>query len=200
MRETAARGHVIGTHSLTHPDNMRRLSRARQDAQIDGGFEAAQKALEDSPPRLRAALAPFFRFPGLNDSPYMLAYLGQRHIAVLSSEFGADDWKGISSAEIERRALKEAASSGGGVLILHESRPHTVEILDELITQFERRGYSFVLLAPTSDARGQAASAPGALLKPLPAVPMQSTAQTRRPAPGRASTPVAWIRTLLGGG
>ena len=200
VRDTAARGHVIGTHSLTHPDNMRRLSHARQQIQIDGGFEAAQRALQDQPPELQAALAPFFRFPGLNDSPAMLAYLGQRHIAVLSSEFGADDWKGISSAEIERRALKEAAQSKGGVLILHESRPNTVAVLDDLITQFEKRGYSFVLLAPTADARGDAAAAPGALLKPLAAIPTQSTAQTRHPEPAPAATLVAWLKGLLGGG
>jgi len=198
VRETAARGHVIGTHSQTHPDNMRRLSQARQDAQIEGGFEAAQRALQDSPPELQAALAPFFRFPGLNDSPHMLAFLGQRHIAVLSSEFGADDWKGISSSEIERRALKEAASSRGGVVILHESRPHTVEALDDLITQFEKRGYSFVLLAPTPGARGEAASAPGALLKPLPPIPIQSATQSRRPASAPAPTLLVWIKNLFG--
>ena len=198
VRETAARGHIIGTHSQTHPDNMRRLSQARQDAQIDGGFEAAQRALQDSPPELQAALAPFFRFPGLNDSPHMLAYLGQRHIAVLSSEFGADDWKGISAAEIERRGLKEAASSRGGVVILHESRPHTVEALDDLITQFEKRGYSFVLLAPTPDARGAAASAPGALLKAPPTVPTQSAAQTRRIASAPAPTLIIRLKSLFG--
>jgi peptidoglycan-N-acetylglucosamine deacetylase len=175
VRETAARGHVIGTHSLTHPDNMRRLSQARQAIQIDGGFEAARRALESSPPQLQAALAPFFRFPGLNDSPGMLAYLGQRRIAVFSSEFGTDDWKGISSAEIERRGLKEAAESHGGVVILHESRPHTVAALDDLIIQFEKRGYSFVLLAPKPGARDEAASAPGALLKQLPSGVVQSS-------------------------
>jgi len=199
VRETAARGHVIGTHSLTHPDNLRRLSPDRQAAQIDGGFEASQRALETSPPQLQAALAPFFRFPGLNDSPAMLNYLGQRHIAVFSSEFGTDDWKGISSAEIERRGLKEAAETRGGVLIVHESRPHTVAALDDLITQFEKRGYSFVLLAPTPDARGEAASAPGAILKPLPPIPIQTTALTRRPTfTPTPPTLLARIKELLG--
>ena len=201
VRETALRGHVIGTHSLTHPNNLRRLSAAREAAQIDGGFEASQKALEDSPPQMQAALAPFFRFPGLNDSPAMLAYLGQRRIAVFSSEFGTDDWKGISSAEIERRGLKEAAETRGGVLIVHESRPHTIAALDDLITQFEKRGYSFVLVAPTPDAHGEAAAAPGAVLKPVPPTPTQTAAQTRRPA---ATPPepalLVRIRALFGAG
>jgi len=196
VRETAARGHVIGTHSLTHPDNLRRLSAARQALQIDGGFEASQKALEGSSPQLQTALAPFFRFPGLNDSPAMLAYLGQRHIAVFSSEFGTDDWKGISSAEIERRGLKEAAETHGGVVIVHESRPHTVEALDDLITQFEQRGYSFVLLAPTPAAHGDAASTPGAVLKALPTPSAQTASLMRRPV--AEPSLVVWIKGLLG--
>jgi peptidoglycan/xylan/chitin deacetylase (PgdA/CDA1 family) len=168
VRETAARGHVIGTHSLTHPDNLRRLSAAGQAAQIDGGFLAAQRALQSAPPAQQAALAPFFRFPGLNDSAAMLQYLGRRRIAVFSAEFGTDDWKGISAEEIKRRGLNEAAQTHGGIVIVHESRPHTVEALDDLITQFERRGYSFVLLAPKPGDHDKAAAAPGAVLKALP--------------------------------
>ena len=186
VRETAARGHVIGTHSLTHPDNLRRLSSSRQADQNRRRLRGfAEGRWRGSSPQLQAALAPFFRFPGLNDSPAMLAYLGQRHIAVFSSEFGTDDWKGISSAEIERRGLKEAASSGGGVVIVHESRPHTVEALDDLITQFEKRGYAFVLLAPAPGAHGEAASAPGALLRPVPVAPAQSASLIRRRQPRR---------------
>ena len=164
VRYTAARGHTIGTHSFTHPNNLRRLSRDGQIHQISQGFYAAQSALASAPPAQRARLAPFFRFPGLNDSPGMLAWLGQRRIAVFSSDFGADDWKGISTAEIERRALKEAAQSRGGVLILHETRIHTVQGLDQLITDFEKRGYRFVQIAPKPGAREAAASAPGALI------------------------------------
>jgi peptidoglycan/xylan/chitin deacetylase (PgdA/CDA1 family) len=168
VRETAARGHTIGAHSLTHPNNMRRLPASTQDLQIDAGFQAVEKALEASPPDQRARLAPFFRFPGLNDSPAMLSYLGQRYIAVFSADFGADDWKGISAAEIERRGLRDAAESGGGVLIVHESRVHLVETLDDLITQLERRGYRFIQLTPTPGGSALAASASGPLLSPTP--------------------------------
>lgn len=148
VRETAAHGHTIGTHSLTHPNNMRRLSQSAQLFQIDEGIQASTKALATAPPDQQAELAPFFRFPGLNDSQAMLAYLGQRRIAVFSADFGTDDWKGISSSEIERRGLRDGAQSQGGVVIVHESRPHTVEALDSLITTFEQRGYHFVQLTP----------------------------------------------------
>jgi peptidoglycan/xylan/chitin deacetylase (PgdA/CDA1 family) len=97
----------------------------------------------------------------------MLAYLAKRKIAVFSSDFGADDWKGISAAEVERRALKQGASSRGGVVILHETRVHTVQALDAIITEFERRGYRFVQIVPKPGAREWAAAAPDPLIAPV---------------------------------
>jgi len=164
VRDTAARGHTIGTHSWNHPNNLRRLSAEAQIHQIGQGFWGSEKALESAPADQQARLAPFFRFPGLNDSPTMLAYLGKRRIAAFSSDFGADDWMGISAAEVERRALKQGASSRGGVVILHETRVHTVEALDSIITEFERRGYRFVQIVPTPGARDAAAAASDPLI------------------------------------
>ena len=164
VRDSAARGHTIGTHSLTHPNNLRRYSHAVEAAQIRGGFETVEAALASSPPQDRARLAPFFRFPGLNGSPWMLDYLGARRIAAFSSDFGVDDWKGISAAEIERRALIEAARARGGVVIMHETRPHMVEELSALITAWEKLGYRFVQVVPAPGARDLAAQAPDALI------------------------------------
>ena len=153
VRASAARGHVVATHSLTHPNNLRRYSRAAEAAQIRGGFEAVEAALASSPPQDRARLAPFFRFPGLNGSPWMLDYLGARRIAVFSSDFGTDDWRGISPAEIEQRAIRYANESKGGIVIMHETRPHMVEELSTLIVLWETQGYRFVQAVPEPDAR-----------------------------------------------
>ena len=164
VRESAARGHVVGTHSLTHPNNLRRYSRAVEAKEIRGGFEAVEAALASSPAGDRARLAPFFRFPGLNASPWMLDYLGARGIAAFSSDFGVDDWKGISAAEIERRALLEATRSRGGVVIIHETKPHMVEELPALIVAWEKLGYRFVQVVPAPGARDLAAQKPDALI------------------------------------
>jgi peptidoglycan/xylan/chitin deacetylase (PgdA/CDA1 family) len=155
VREVAARGHTIGTHTWLHPNNLRRLSPDHARLEIDRGLHAVQSALTSAPPQDRARFTPFFRFPGLNDSRPLLSWLGDRQLGVISADFGADDWKGISAAEIERRALKAAAQTRGGVLILHETKRHTVEGLSDLITAFEQRGYRFVQLTPqqSDDAR-----------------------------------------------
>jgi peptidoglycan/xylan/chitin deacetylase (PgdA/CDA1 family) len=168
VREVARRGHTIGTHSRTHPNNLRRLSVDAARAQIRGGFEAADAALAASPPEERARLLPFFRFPGLNDTPGLLAWLGERRIATFSSEAGVDDWRGISAAEIRRRGLKYLNQTDGGVVIIHETKPNLVEALPDLIRDLRAAGYSFVQLTASPEARAAAASAPDALIRPLP--------------------------------
>jgi peptidoglycan/xylan/chitin deacetylase (PgdA/CDA1 family) len=146
VREVAARGHTIGTHTWLHPNNLRRLSAGHAHSEIDRGVSAVEAALASAQAGDQARFLPLFRFPGLNDSRPLLSWVGDQRLGVISADFGADDWKGISAAEIQRRALKEAAQSHGGVLILHETRAHTVEALSDLITAFEQRGYRFVQL------------------------------------------------------
>ncbi len=170
VRETAARGHILATHSWTHPNNLRKLGPAGAKSQIERGFWAVQSAMEPAPLPDKARLAPFFRFPGLNDSPTLLAYLGQRNIAAVSADFGADDWKRrIDVDGVKERALYEAAQTNGGILILHETKAHTVAALSDLITEFERRGYRFVLIVPKPGARAWAGAGEDPLLTPLPA-------------------------------
>jgi peptidoglycan/xylan/chitin deacetylase (PgdA/CDA1 family) len=164
VRASAARGHIVATHSLTHPNNLRRYSHAVEAAQIRGGFDSVRDALASSPPQDRARMAPFFRFPGLNASPWMLDYLGARRIAVFSSDFGTDDWRGISPEAIEQRAVRYANASKGGVVIMHETRPHMVEELSALITIWEKQGYRFVQVVPAADARALAARTPDPLV------------------------------------
>ena len=65
--------------------------------QIRQGFEAVEAALATAPEEDRERLAPFFRFPGLNDSSKLIRWLGERNIATFSCEFGADDFGAVSS-------------------------------------------------------------------------------------------------------
>ena len=115
VRQEAAAGHFIGTHTFSHPDNLRRLTAAQAEAEITDGFKAAQGALASGTPAEKARLAPFFRFPGLNDTAELSQWLAARRIAVVGADFGANDWMNISPQGIEHRALIEAAETHGGV-------------------------------------------------------------------------------------
>lgn len=153
VREVAARGHTIGAHSWTHPNNLRHLNLKAAKSQIARGFEAIEAALKTAPAEDRNRLVPFFRFPGLNDSKPLLSWLAAKNIATLSCDFGVDDWRGISGPEIKRRALRNAAATNGGITILHDTKPRTADMLSSFIVEARRQGYRFVQLTakPTSD-------------------------------------------------
>ena len=67
VRQEADAGHFIGSHTYTHPDNIRRFSTAAAEEEIDKGIQAGRDALANGTPAEKAQLAPFFRFPGLTD-------------------------------------------------------------------------------------------------------------------------------------
>jgi peptidoglycan/xylan/chitin deacetylase (PgdA/CDA1 family) len=156
VRQEADAGHFIGTHTYTHPDNIRRLSTAAAEAEIDNGIQAARDALANGTPAEKAQLAPFFRFPGLTDPAELRGYVAKKNFAVVGADFGADDWKNISPAAVEHHALVEAAAVHGGILILHDSHMRTALALDDLITTFEQDGYRFVQLVPAQGAPARA--------------------------------------------
>lgn len=164
VREVAARGHVIGTHTWLHPNSLRQLSPAQAQREIRRGFEAVETALAGAAIEDRQRLAPFFRFPGLNDSAALIHWLGEHHVATFSCEFGADDWKPIGSAEVRRRAIRNIASVGRGILILHDTKPRTADMLSSFIMTMREQGYSFVQIAPEPASAARAATAPNGLL------------------------------------
>lgn len=168
VREVAARGHIIGTHTWSHPNSLRHLSMASAKTQIKRGFAAIKTALASAPPSDRTALAPFFRFPGLNDKKSLIIWLGDHNIATISCSFGADDWKHINANQVYARGLGAIESEGRGILILHDTKPHTADMLSRFIVTLERRGYRFVQLAPKPTSRTLADATPLDLRNALP--------------------------------
>lgn len=165
VREVAARGHTIGTHTWSHPNNLRHYSLANAKRQIRHGFDAVEAALATVPEQDRERLAPFFRFPGLNDSTQLIGWLGARNIATFSCEFGADDWKSISSTQVRIRALRNIAYVGRGILILHDTKPRTAAMLSSFIETLRADGYSFAQLVPEQGSRELAAAAADPLIR-----------------------------------
>lgn len=175
VREVAARGHTIGTHTWSHPNNLRHFSLESARRQIRRGFAAVEMALATAPEEDRERLAPFFRFPGLNDSKPLMAWLGERNIATFSCEFGADDWKSISASQVRARALRNIAYVGRGILILHDTKPRTAEMLSSLIVTLRADGYSFVQLVPEEGARELAAASHDPLIGAVRRVDIQDS-------------------------
>jgi hypothetical protein len=127
----------------------------RSKAEIEGGIAATAEALGDA-----AAVAPFFRFPGLGRTDPVEAYLGRRGLMAWSADFPADDWRRIKANEIIRRALMRLEAKGRGILLLHDIQPATALALPALLAELKARGYRIVHVQPAGKDRPKTATLP----------------------------------------
>lgn len=141
-------GHVVGTHSLSHPLTFNRMSEDRVERQVDGGILAVQAAAGD--PR---AVAPFFRVPGLLRSKTVDNFLASKSLAVWSADEVADDWHhGITAKQIVKLAIRRIETKGHrGVLLLHDIHPATAQALPMLLKELKERGYRIVQAVPAGE-------------------------------------------------
>lgn len=148
-------GHTIGTHSENHPFNFAKLSPHQARQEIEQGIASTAAALGDP-----AAVAAFFRIPGLSRSPESEAILAERQIMVWSADFPADDWRRIGANAVVARALERLELKGKGVLLLHDIQPATVLALPRLIEELKQRGYRIVHVTPSGQDRPKTPTTP----------------------------------------
>jgi peptidoglycan/xylan/chitin deacetylase (PgdA/CDA1 family) len=145
VRRIFNEGHVIGTHSQSHPFAFGHMDSEHIAREVGGGIASVKAALGDP-----NALAPFFRIPGLARSHAVENYLAAQSITVWSADEVADDWRGIGAREIVRLALHRIEAKGHrGVLLLHDIQPATAQALPILLNELKARGYSIVQAVPT---------------------------------------------------
>lgn len=141
-------GHIIGTHSLSHPFTFHVMDAPHIAREVNGGIARVQAALGNP-----KAVAPFFRIPGLARSNAVESYLAGRSLAVWSADEVADDWhRGITAKDIVRLALKRIeAHDHRGVLLLHDIHPATALALPTLLKELKERGYKIVQAVPPGE-------------------------------------------------
>ena len=97
-----------------------------------------------------AALAPFFRIPGLLRAEAVEDYLASKGIQTWSADFPADDWRHISSSRVYDLAIKRLEAKGKGILLLHDIQARTVAALPRILHELKARGYRIVHVVPAT--------------------------------------------------
>jgi peptidoglycan-N-acetylglucosamine deacetylase len=139
VKDVLARGHTLGTHTWSHPLNLRSLSLAKAKDQIDRGFAAV--ALAAGQP-----IAPFFRFPGLSDSDALLEHMKKLGVASFTVDVVSNDSYIGSVERLTQRVLKETEARQGGILLFHDIKPATAKALPGILTELKARGFRVVHL------------------------------------------------------
>jgi peptidoglycan-N-acetylglucosamine deacetylase len=141
LRDVVGRGHTLGTHTWSHPMNIRRLPIEASVAEIERGF-AAVAAAAGQP------IAPFFRFPGLGDSGPMLAHLQKRGVASFTVDVVSNDSYIPSVERLTRETLAKVESQQGGILLFHDIKAVTARAIPGILAELKARGYRVVHTVP----------------------------------------------------
>jgi peptidoglycan/xylan/chitin deacetylase (PgdA/CDA1 family) len=142
LKEVAAAGHTIGSHTWSHQDlsNLKALAKRNTTGkdEIEKGISAVHTALGDTP------FAPFFRFPALRQPQDLQEYLGQRNIAMWSTDMDSFDFKLRRPQQVIESVMNKLRKHGKGIVLMHDFQRHTAEALPELLRQMQAAGYKIV--------------------------------------------------------
>src|SRR5579872_6225893 len=86
MKQVAAAGHTVGSHTWSHKD-LSKLNEQDGKDEIEKGIAAVSIALGNKP------VSPFFRFPALRHPPELVKYLGERNVGIFSTDMDSFDFK-----------------------------------------------------------------------------------------------------------
>lgn len=138
LKEVIARGHTVGAHTFSHPMDMSKLPLDEAKLEIEKGFAAVTQAAG-------VPVAPFFRFPGLNDSRDLDAYLASRDISIWSVDVVSNDTgPNMSPQKLVGNVIGRLNHSGKGIILFHDLKRVTAESLDLVLTMLKAQGYKVV--------------------------------------------------------
>jgi peptidoglycan/xylan/chitin deacetylase (PgdA/CDA1 family) len=138
LRQVAAAGHTVGSHTWSHTNlNKKGMTEQQAKDEIEKGFSAVRLALGSAP-------APFFRFPQLQHPPAMVTYLGTRDVAMFSTDLDSFDFKASKPEKIVETVMTKVNKLGKGIILMHDFQKHTAEALPALLGRLKAGGYKVV--------------------------------------------------------
>lgn len=162
VRRALKDGHTIGHHSWSHPaQTLRGLSQGAAIEEISRGMAATQRAAGQGPLVAGRPATPFFRFPGFADTPATLAWLDAHDIAVFGADLWASDWLTQTPEAQLELTMRRLAATRGGILLLHDIRAQTVDMLPALLRRLKREGYRIAHIQPGPNKPALKAPPPG---------------------------------------
>jgi peptidoglycan/xylan/chitin deacetylase (PgdA/CDA1 family) len=136
LKQVAAAGHTIGSHTWGHADLSKKSVQDGKD-EIEKGFSAVAWALGTPP-------SAFFRFPALRHPPEMVTYLGERNIGIFSTDFDSFDFKLKKPDQVVQSVMTKLKKFGKGIVLMHDFQHSTADGIAELLKQMKAGGYKVV--------------------------------------------------------
>ena len=138
LKQVAAAGHTIGSHTWSHAHlDSKKMTEPQMREEIEKGFSAVKMALGTAP-------APFFRFPGLGHTQTALGYLASRNISMFSVDVDSNDFRSSGPDQVIQNVMTKLDKQGKGVILMHDLQKHTALALPTLLRRLKAGGYKVV--------------------------------------------------------
>jgi peptidoglycan/xylan/chitin deacetylase (PgdA/CDA1 family) len=167
-RREAEEGHNVAHHTFTHPQpTLRYMSDSVARADILKGMIAVEKnaygqdfsAGEPSDLSKLKLHAPFFRFPGFADTADLRDWFAQNSVGIFGTDLWASDWIEMTPDQELKVVMARLDKAGRGMLLLHDNRQWTADMLPTFLRELKKRGYHIVHIIPGPGA-GPTVAAP----------------------------------------
>jgi peptidoglycan-N-acetylglucosamine deacetylase len=157
LKQVAAAGHAVGSHTWCHQDLSKTMGRCQANGKIVSVQYDPKDEIEKGISAVRLAVgaptAPYFRFPALRQPPELLAYLAQRNIAVFSTDIDSFDFRMRRPEEVRRSVMVQLQKFGKGIVLLHDFQNATADAAMDLLNDLKAGGYKIVQMKPKRPVR-----------------------------------------------
>ena len=152
LKQVAAAGHAIGSHTWCHQD----LSKTKGRCNLNGKTVAVEYDPKDEIEKGISAVhwavggptAPYFRFPALRQPPELIEYLGKRNIGIFSADLDSFDFKMRKPEQVRQSVMARLKKNGKGIVLLHDFQHATAVAALDLLNDLKAGGYKVVFMQP----------------------------------------------------
>ena len=152
LKQVAAAGHAIGSHTWCHQD----LSKTKGRCNVNGKVQTVEYNPKDEIEMGISAVhwavggptAPYFRFPALRQPQELIEYLGKRNIAIFSTDMDSFDFKMRKPEQVRQSVMEKLKKHGKGIVLVHDFQHATAEAAMDLLNDLKAGGYKIVFMKP----------------------------------------------------
>src|SRR6266478_7490296 len=152
LKQVAAAGHAVGSHTWCHQD----LSKTKGRCNVNGKVQTVEYNPKDEIEMGISAVhwavggptAPYFRFPALRQPPELIEYLGKRNIAIFSTDIDSFDFQMRKPEQVRQSVMEKLKKHGKGIVLVHDFQHATAEAAMDLLNDLKAGGYKIVFMKP----------------------------------------------------
>ncbi len=156
-RREASEGHTIAHHTYTHPQpTLRYMGDAAARADILKGMATVEYVVygadfsAGAPTDLSQLKlhTPFFRFPGFADTADLRGWFAANNVGIFGVDLWASDWAPMTPQEELKLVLGRLERAKRGMLLFHDNRQWTADMMPAFLRELKKRGYRVVHMVP----------------------------------------------------